>query len=272
MNAMDETKRSSPHPLRAAPCDDEAAPDSPGSPGRFLRVAICDDDPATRSDVQALLSEYAQLHAVNMAVSAYESAEALLAARDAFDVLFLDIYMDGMDGTEAAWRLSAEERERTVFLTTSESHAVEAFQLGAAHYLLKPVTLEDVSETLRRCIPGKEVPADVLVVRTTDGTVPIPMASIRTIEARDKVCAITATDGDWRAYASLGSLEGQLDGRCFLRVHRSYIVNMRRIKTLYHDRVVMDDGTAISVGRGRQQEARRRYQDFMFALARGELS
>lgn len=272
MSTMDETKRSPQRPLRAALCDDGATMGDPSGTGRRLRVVICDDDPATRSDIRALLGEYAQLHAVDLAVGAYESAEALLAARDTFDVLFLDIYMDGMEGTEAAWRLREEERERTVFLTTSESHAVEAFQLGAAHYLVKPVTLEDVSEALRRCMPGKEVPADVLVVRTTDGTVPIPMASIRTIEARDKVCAITATDGDWRAYASLGSLEGQLDGRCFLRVHRSYIVNMRRIKTLYHDRVVMDDGTAISVGRGRQQEARRRYQDFMFALARGELS
>lgn len=238
-----------------------------------IRAIICDDDPLVRNDVRGYLNEYARVHSTDMTISEYGSAEALLESHGDFDVLFLDIYMDGMEGTEAAHLLDEEKRKRIVFLTISESHAIEAFQLGVAHYLLKPVTSEGVIEALERCIADHVAEeARVLTVRTTDGVISFPMDSIRVIEAQDKVCAITSADGDWRVYASLSSLEGQLDERCFFRVHRSYIVNMRYIKTLYHDRVVMDDGAVINVSRGRRHEMKQRYRNFMFALARGEFT
>lgn len=244
-------------------------------PNRPMTVLVCDDDHAVREDLRACLLEYARLHGVNIEVAGFESAEALLEASEPFDALFLDIFLDGMDGTEAAWRLSEDERRRTVFLTTSHDHAIEAYQIGAAHYLVKPVSPENVAEALDRCIRADEDvrnSGQVMTVRTTDGIVPISMDSIRMIEARDKVCVISASNRDWRSYTSLNALEEQLDGRRFVRVHRSYVVNMHRIKTLYHDRVVMDDGTTIGLSRGRRQEIRQAYQDFMFALARGKLS
>lgn len=246
-----------------------------------LKVLICDDDPAVREALRACLREYARLHGMDIEVAAFESAEALLDAREPldasepFDALFLDIFLNGMDGTEAAWRLSEDERRRTVFLTTSHDHAIEAYRLGAAHYLVKPISPESVAEALGRCLRADEAGkglGQVVTVRTTDGVVPIPMGSIRMVEARDKVCVITAAHRDWRAYTSLNAFEEQLDGRRFVRVHRSYVVNMCRIKALYHDRVVMDDGTTIGLSRGRRHEIRQAYQDFMFALARGELS
>lgn len=240
-----------------------------------LKVLVCDDDPAVRDALQKCLHAYGRQHAVTMEVAEFESAEDLLKAHGVFDALFLDIFLDGMDGTEAAWRLSTEERRRTVFLTTSHDHAIEAYRLGAAHYLVKPVSPEAVTEALDRCLhaEGRAKDAEpVVTLRTTDGVVPVAMASIRMAEAKDKVCVITAADREWRAYMSLNALEAMLDGCRFLRVHRSYVVNMGRIKTLYHDRVVMDDGTTIALSRGRRQEIRRAYHDFMFALARGELT
>lgn len=240
---------------------------------RPMKVLICDDDPAARDSLRQHIAGYARQHDVDIQVAEFGSAEALLSACEAFDILFMDIFMEGMDGIEAAWRLDADKRKRLVFLTTSDSHAIEAYQIGAAHYLVKPASAEGVSEALDRCIHASEAKDErIVTVRTTDGEVPIPMGSIRTVEARDKVCIICAANKDWRAYMSLNALEEQLDERLFLRVHRSYVVNMHHIKTLYHDRAVMDDGTAISLSRGRRQEIRRAYHDFMVALARGELS
>lgn len=128
-------------------------------------------------------------------------------------------------------------------------------------------------EALERCLSESGKDAEpIITVRTTDGVVPLPMRSISMVEAKDKVCTISTEDKDWRAYTTLTALEDQLDVRCFVRVQRSFLVNMRHIKTLYHDRVVMKNGEVISLGRGRKQEVRQRYQDFMFALARGELT
>lgn len=237
-------------------------------------MALCDDDVEVRSGLRALLRDYADANGVEMDIAEYESAEALLDARASFDVLFMDVYLDGMEGTDAVWRLSPEERKRTVFLTASASHAIEAYQLGAAHYLLKPITAEGVCEAIRRCVPsGSAAPgAPVLTVRTTDGVAHIPLETIRLIEARDKVCTIRTARDDWRAYISLSALEEQLDARCFARVQRSYIVGLRHIRTLYHDRAVMDDGSSVRISRSRTQSVKRAYQNFMFALARGEVA
>lgn len=236
-------------------------------------VIICDDDPLSRAALRDCLQEYAQMQAIDIAIQEYENAEAFLDNHESFDVLFLDIYMADMDGTEAAWQLSIDERKRTVFLTTSEDHAIEAYRLNAAHYMLKPVSLNSVIEAFDRCAPeGNKAVKRVLTVRTTDGVTHIPTDSILMVEAQDKVCAIYTENGHWRAYMSLSVFEEQLDKKYFIRIHRSYIVNMKHIKSLYHDRLVMDNGDTISLSRNRRQEVKRRYQDFMFALARGELS
>lgn len=213
------------------------------------------------------------MRAMDIVVQEYESAEAFLDNHGSFDVLFLDIFMDGIAGTEAAKQLSPDERRRTVFLTTSEDHAIEAYRLNVAHYLLKPISLYDVIEAFDRCTSvNDKAKNEVLTLRTTDGVTYIPTDSIIMVEAQDKVCAIFSENEHWRAYMPLNAFEEQLNKEYFIRVNRSYIVNMRHIKSLYHDHLVMSNRTEISISRGRKQEVKQRYQKFLFALARGELS
>lgn len=107
-----------------------------------INVLICDDEPGIRNDLRDHLNEFARLRDLDIRIGEFESAEELLASHEAFDVLFLDIYLDGMDGTDAAWQLNTQERKRTVFLTSSQDHAIEAYQIGASHYLLKPIDFE----------------------------------------------------------------------------------------------------------------------------------
>lgn len=111
-------------------------------------------------------------------------------------------------------------------------------------------------------------PAAVLELKTTQGTVPVPMARVRFIEVKDKVCEVHLEDDVLCVPMSLASLRELLDDVLFLQVQRSFVVNMRHIDSFLADRVVMSDGTVISLSRSTRADLRQRYQHFLFDLAR----
>ncbi|MEG0780943.1 MAG: response regulator, partial [Oscillospiraceae bacterium] len=107
-----------------------------------MRVAIVDDHSEDREALRALLERYSRQQEIVMDYVTFSSAEALLAvfAPGAFDLLFLDVYMTGITGMEAARQLTQQDpRCRMIFFTTSHAHAVESYEVRAAYYLTKPL-------------------------------------------------------------------------------------------------------------------------------------
>lgn len=234
-----------------------------------MRLAVCDDEPAARDELAGLLRTWAEREGFPVEVACYATAEDFLtAARSTFfDAVFMDVYLGDDVGTQVVASLGDEQRCRTVFVTTSLDHAIEAYGLRAAHYLVKPVTPEAVAEALARCLPN-DAPR-TLNVRTATGPVPVPEAAISYIEVRNKVCELHTDQGLLRTYTSLDALTDALDPERFLRVQRSFIVNMARVSLFGSGSVEMDDGAVISLSRGNRTELRERYQRFLFAMARG---
>lgn len=126
-----------------------------------LDIAICEDN---ESDVEILLKRLREICGelnVVMCADVFRTGEDFLAAsrERGYDIAFMDIYLDGINGIEAA--KNTGKPCRFVFTTISTEHAVEAFGLNAAHYLVKPVSKENVFEALSRCISslsGKNTP------------------------------------------------------------------------------------------------------------------
>ena len=121
----------------------------------MLRIAICDDLETDRAAAcrggELYLSAHPEL---NGRIDVFSNPSALLDAMEsgaAWEIALLDVYMPGISGTQVAQALSAQMKDLTfLFLTTSTDHAVEAFALGAAHYLVKPFTQEQLSPALDR--------------------------------------------------------------------------------------------------------------------------
>ena len=102
-----------------------------------MQIALCDDEERQIDALEGFLRAYEAEYGLNLTLTRFSSGEALLAAPGEFSIVFMDIYLDGLLGTETIRRLGGEAQ--VVFITTSREHAIEAFGLGAAHYLLKPV-------------------------------------------------------------------------------------------------------------------------------------
>ena len=113
-----------------------------------MRVLIVDDEPLARARLDALLKECADVEVIG-SVSDGEAALAAISEQQP-DLLLLDINMPGLDGKQLAAQLAHRARPQVVFCTAYEAHAVHAFELGAADYLLKPVRVERLRDALRR--------------------------------------------------------------------------------------------------------------------------
>lgn len=203
---------------------------SPSS--QALRVLVVEDEPSTRDELTALLSDIPEIAEVLSADSG-EAAVRLLGA-PAFDAVFLDISMPGLDGMDVARVLSRlSVPPAIVFVTASESHAIEAFGIGAVDYLLKPVRPERLAESVSRIArqpPASgavEAPADgldVVQIEHSRHTVFVRRADIQYAEAHGDYVRLHTADGTHLIRMSLSYLEQVWAPAGFVRAHRGYLV------------------------------------------------
>ena len=199
------------------------------------------------------------------------SAEALSAlARRPFDALFLDVRMPGMDGVELARVIGRfATPPAVVFVSAYETAAVDAFELGAVDYLVKPVSRRRLDEAVARVAatraqPASTDPGDLVPVPTArGGTRFIPRASILYVQAYGDYVRIYSDEGRFLLRDALGDVEERWAPFGFARVHRGYLANMRRA-TEVRPRVngtavlVLEDGSEVPIARRQVAELRRR--------------
>lgn len=248
----------------------------PRAPAGLTVLAVDDERPA--------LEDLARVLRANSLVGRVETAGAGAQALRTLseihvDVIFLDVRMPGLDGVELARVLRQfADPPDVVFVTAYESAAVEAFALGAVDYVMKPVGRARVQEALERVRPrhrddgsgggGAEVAArpdaDVVPVdNLRGGTRLLPRASILFLEARGDYVRIHADDGRFLLRARLGDIAGRWAPFGFVRVHRGYVVNLRRaVEVRPHLNgtavIVLADGAEVPISRRQVGELRRR--------------
>lgn len=237
-----------------------------------MRILIVDDEPPARRRMARLLSEIAGVEVVGEADSG-DQALALVASR-APDVLLLDVRMPGLDGLELVARYA--QLPPVIFVTAHAEFAVRAFELDAIDYLLKPVRVErlaaaldrlsrrrdhsGVADVLSRLVDARrpERPRVVVIERNT-----VRFFDARTIaryRAEEKYTLFHAEGAEHLTLEPLSGLEARLAPHGYLRVHRSELIDVSRVRSLHGDdglyRVELDDGEVARVSRRRAGQLR----------------
>lgn len=236
-----------------------------------LSIAICEDEAQDRELLTRLLQTVLTKKKLNARIDSFSCGEDFLAAHEQspYDIAFMDIYLRGINGTDTVRRALSHHRCRFIFTTVSSEHALEAFALEAAHYLLKPLTEESVREALERCLPAlSSEEKHFLELKTNQGNVSIPVDNIVYIEAMNKICVIHTKKNEFRSYTSLNALYELLDDALFLYAQRSYVVNMQFIDAFHFDHIVLEGGLQIVLSRNNRSELKKQYERFLFRLAR----
>ena len=207
-----------------------------------IRVVIIDDEPLARLAVKVRLARRDAFELVGEfgdGASAYEGIVALKP-----DLVFVDVEMPGKSGLDVLAALPPEQRPMAILLTAYDSFAMQAFELAALDYLLKPVDDERFDEALDRAqqaFPYRgHARAAALVspkartfsVRVGSRTVLVPVAEVERIEADGDYASLHANGKTWLVRERLHNLAMQLDPRQFHRVHRSSIVRLDMIAEL----------------------------------------
>lgn len=203
-----------------------------------MRAVIVDDEKLSRQRIRRLLEEDAQVRVVAECRNGYEAVRAVQEQQP--DLLFLDVEMPEVDGFEVLDLLRDQRRmPYVIFVTAFDKYAVQAFEVRAIDYLLKPVSRERVAEAVRRArdthVDQRPALAALLkrfTIHSSDRIYFIPYADVDWIEAAGNYVRLHAGNETHLMRSSMHALEESLAGTQFVRIHRSTIVNIERIREL----------------------------------------
>ena len=235
----------------------------------MLKIALCDDDAAAREHIGKLLEEYLTEKGLPYRLYPFSGAMALLDAleRERFSALVLDILMPGLTGIQAARELRRFDRNMPIlFLTSSPEFAVESYQVEAFSYLLKPVHRQDLAPVLDRLLVRLRHEAETLLLSTSSGLLRLPWGSIEVLEINSRKLLFYLEDGSQTQISgTLAEYEPQLmKTGSFLKVHRSYLVNMAAIQRLGSLELTTYSGRTVPISRLLSGTVRQQYMDFLF--------
>jgi two-component system, LytTR family, response regulator len=261
--------------------------------GKKFRALIVDDEPLARQNIRLLLEADPEVEIVG---EAGDGAAAVRAVRRLSpDLLFLDIQMPEMNGFDVLAALDAERMPAVVFVTAYDQYAVRAFEVHALDYLLKPFDDARFERALRRAKAqlsqreiGRLSQRLLALLEDRDANARAPgAASARTtpptnyltrllVKSAGRVFFLKADEIDWVEAAdyyvklhvgrkghllreSMSELEARLDPQKFLRIHRSTIVNLDRVREMHplfggEYAVVLHDGTELKLSRSRREQ------------------
>ncbi len=255
-----------------------------GSVPARARVLIADDEPRARQFLERLLGEHSGLEVVGLARGGAEAIEMIEKLGP--DVVFLDIHMPDLSGLEVARTLKGARSPVVVFVTAYDRYAVEAFELAAMDYVLKPVRRERLNETVERVLgelrEGRRATRTKrmhealesdgmrahmpelrrLPVRHRREVKLLDLAEVPIIFSRDRLVLARAADHEYLVDYTLQELEQRLPEGQFVRVHRGALVNMDAIESYGGEDGVLvlklKDGTRVEASERRAAEVRRK--------------
>ena len=236
------------------------------------RVLIVDDEPLAREAMSLALAEFPEIEIIGDCADGFEAVKVINQKKP--EVVFLDIQMPKLDGFDVLELL--DNPPFIVFVTAYDEYALKAFESHALDYILKPVKKERLRKTLDRVevrLRGSsDQPMDELLndhhklhtplvrilVRDRSHIHIIPVEEISHIEAQDDYVALHTGDRSYLKKETLSGLENRLDSQQFLRIHRSYLLNidyLSKIEPYTKDSriAVLKDGTTLPVSRSGYQ-------------------
>ncbi len=229
-----------------------------------MRIAICDDEARGRERIQTLLErEFQQVQ-----TRQFDSGMKLLTAvREGYqpDILLLDIAMEGMNGMETARQIKALSDVILIFVTGVKEQVFQAFDVGAFHYLVKPVEEERLKEVLRRAMQEVNKHQGVskhLLIKAGGAHRRVPVEDILYVENNGRKVVVHTRTEKLEYYERMNHLEEVL-GEGFYRCHRGYLVALSAISGYDNTSITVSTGDKIYLAKQKYSEFVKLYCQFL---------
>ncbi len=219
----------------------------------MYHIGICDDEPVFLEDIRKMTEEILTELGIAYDIRTFDSAKSLErwmgAPGAALDLLLLDILMEGQTGLEFAGRLRAGENPLPIiFITTTMDFALEGYKVEPLGYLLKPVQRAQLQEALLRA--WRHLQNQTVVLSSSSRSVSFRLNDVLYLDIYDKELAVHLADGSVpRITVPLNSLLSKLPPERFVRCHRSYIVSVPAISSIWRYGIELKNRETIPVSR-----------------------
>ena len=229
----------------------------------MIRIAIVDDEKVIREQIKKLIEK----KQTDCEIDTYGTGEDLLKADSVYDIIFLDIQMDGMNGIDTA-RALRQKADNTVliFITGVKEYVFDAFDVAAFHYLIKPIEENKFWEVCDRAVLAvtkkKQNPSGQIFIKTRSQSITLDQSNVLYIESRAKKVEIHTKTNIVEAYAAISELEKQLVGS-FYRCHRVYLVNMAFIAGYENASITLNNGETIILSKDKYSEFVKVYMRYL---------
>lgn len=229
----------------------------------MFEIIICDDEIIDRKLVRAMVEKYMAENHVDSRITEFSSADEFMSAPARRpDVIFLDIYMEGMDGVELAHKIREQNKEsQIVFITSSNEFASDAFEVEALSYLRKPVNESKLREVLDR-VMQRMIHTRFIDVNSERSSVRIYLSDIVYIETLGRRLAIHTDNDSVMTYMSLAKIIDELPETEFVRTSRFEVASLSHIELISGKEIKMSDGKMLQISQNFVDELTARYEDY----------
>lgn len=233
-----------------------------------MNIVIVDDSESARQELINYATAYCKENQIHSQIESYENGSEFLTAFNTskYDIIFLDIYMDGMNGIEIAEKIRKQNSQvLIIFSTTSRSHALDGFRVRASDYLVKPYSYENFKETLSFCNQKLLKHSYYIEVKEGRYYTKLLVDDIVYTDYYNHYIQIHSSSRVIRSYMSFSEFSPMLE--CypqFLCCYRNCLINMDRVTSLVDTDFIMESGECIPISRGLKNKVRQAYSDYVF--------
>lgn len=230
----------------------------------MLQIAVCDDEKMFRDYFINRIDEYLRNMKISYKIHKFSSGEDLIsdASSTAFDVVFMDISMEGIDGIETAKLLRERKRDICIILVSGHmNYVLEGYKVMALRYLVKEKLDASFDECMEAVLKQFHLHTDQLLFQFAGGEIYLTPDEIGMVESRGHKLLFYGPEGEIRGQMTekLDNIEKILCAYEFLRVHKSYLVNMKYITEINHYRLYLSCGMELPVPKTRYPGVREEY-------------
>lgn len=233
----------------------------------MYQVAVCDDVARDLDEMDAVTTSLLRETGMETHVERFRSAAELLAARSrgtSWDLILLDIMMDGKDGIELAETLrEAGDETDLIFITSSPEYALAGYRAYPVSYLLKPLTREKLSPVLSRCLERRRKLPSLVLDALEGGKITLPLGEICFIEVFRRELVVHCKDRTLSCAGPLNAVLAELPAEGFYRCHRSYVINLNQVSGVRKYCFLLRDGGEVPIAVRAYPEAQARWLDHL---------
>ena len=230
-----------------------------------MKVAIVDDELKMRQIMTDYVKRFGEEAGIELATVPFESGEQFLKDyKMIYDIIIFDIDMPGINGIDTARKLRETDTNVTIiFVTNIAQYAINGYEVDAVDYILKPVSYYDFSMKFHRTVAkAAQKKEHTIKVETAEGTRRLRLPALVYVEVLSHYLYFHTTKRDYRSRGNISDVEKELEKYNFVRIHRSYIVNLKYVNKVLSKEVTVGD-KVLPVSRNYKEKLKEEYLKYI---------